>query len=182
MKSKSYISLSFLRIVFIFLIFLEHYPVTPLRVGGKAVCFFFILSGFVLSYGYGNKLSIEGMTYKNFLLPRLIKLYTLHWLSFPFGVWIGRDFLEQMCCGDNFKQRHMKFTYVINELSNISFSFYLLHQIVILALFNHKPLNLLDNNIAKFIIILITCTLIAYIFHHYFERSISRKLKCFITK
>lgn len=326
------------------LIFFEHFPVTPLRVGGKAVCFFFILSGFVLSYGYGNKLSIEGMTYKNFLVPRLTKLYPLHWLLLPVGIWIGRDFLEQTCyylpanflllqswiptsdsyfsgngiswflsttlflylifpylwkfyskltikfnlfiyvilivvrcilefvipdeartdwlyinpatrwmdftvgiitfliyrrlqekkcanykswlifaffsmiltfgvfyithnvkyplalfwitysclicgsvmveslCGDNFKQQHLKLTYLINELSNISFSFYLLHQIIILVLFNHKPLNLLDNNIAKFIIILIVCIFLAYISHHYFEKQISQRLKKIIIK
>lgn len=344
MKSKSYISLSFLRIVFIFLIFLEHYPITPLRVGGKAVCFFFVLSGFVLSYGYGNKLSIESITYKNFLVPRLVKLYPLHWLLLPVGIWIGRDFFEQTCyylpanllllqswiptpdsyfsgngiswflsttlflylifpylwkfssrltikwnlfiyviliivrctlefvisgdakidwlyinpatrwmdftvgiitflmykrlqenfstnklfwqifaflsvmltfgtfyvthnikyplalfwiayscliCGsvmvesvwgENFQQRHSKLTHVINELGNISFSSYLLHQIVILVLFNHKPLNLLDNNIVKFLIILIVCVFVAYISYRYFERPISRKLKSFMSK
>lgn len=343
MKSKSYISLSFLRVVFMLLIFLEHYPVTPLRVGGKAVCFFFILSGFVLSYGYGSRLSIEGLTYKNFLVPRLTKLYPLHWMLLPVGIWIGRGFLEQtyyylpanflllqswiptpnsyfsgngiswflsttlflylifpylwkfcsrltircnlfiyiilivvrsvlefaisgeakvdwlyinpatrwmdftvgiitfliykklnaknsakrmlwqifvflsvmltlgvfyithnvkyplvlfwiayscLICGsvmienlygDDFQQRHMKFTHVINDLSSISFSFYLLHQIVILELFNHKPLNLLDNNIVKFFIILIICTFLAYISYHYFERPISRRLKSFMN-
>lgn len=322
-----------------FLIFLEHYPVTPLRVGGKAVCFFFILSGFVLSYGYGSRLSIDGLTYKNFLVPRLAKLYPLHWILLPVGIWIGRGFLKQtfyylpanflllqswipnpdsyfsgngiswflsttlflylifpylwnfcsrltirfnlfiyvilivvrcilefaisgeakvdwlyinpatrwmdftvgiitfliyrklkekiraikvlwqvfaflsvmltlsvfyithnvkyplalfwiayscLICGsvmvedlygDDFQQRHIKFTHVISELSNISFSFYLLHQIVILVLFNHKPINLLDDNIAKFFIILTICTFLAYISHHYFERPISRYLK-----
>lgn len=90
--------------------------------------------------------------------------------------------MVESVCGENFQQRHLRLTRVINELGNISFSFYLLHQIVIMVLFNHKPLNLLDNNIIKFLIILIICILGAYISHHYFERPISRKLKSFMSK
>lgn len=90
--------------------------------------------------------------------------YITHNIKYPLALfWItysclicGSVMVEGLC-GDNFQQRHLKLTYVINELSNISFSFYLLHQIVILVLFNHKPLNLLDNNIIKFLIILIIC-------------------------
>lgn len=58
--------LSVFRTLFMFLIFLEHYLDAPLKVGGKAVCFFFVLSGFVLSYGYGDKLSNRSLTYKDF--------------------------------------------------------------------------------------------------------------------
>lgn len=88
-------SLSFFRVAFMLLIFLEHYPVTPLRVGGKAVCFFFVLSGFVLSYGYGKRLAT--MPYKDFLVARMVKLYPLHWALLPIGVWIGRDFFYETC-------------------------------------------------------------------------------------
>lgn len=97
MQLQTFVSLSFLRIIFIFLIFLEHYPVTPLRLGGEAVCFFFILSGFVLSYGYGGKVTIRVITYKEFLVRRLTKLYPLHWLLLPIGFWITRDVFNQTC-------------------------------------------------------------------------------------
>lgn len=78
-----------------FLIFMEHYPSSPLRVGGEAVCFFFVLSGFVLSYGYGYKISNRGITYKDFLLGRMIKVYPLHWLTLPIGFWITRNVFLQ---------------------------------------------------------------------------------------
>lgn len=110
--------------------------------------------------------------------------YITHNVKYPIALfWIaysclicGSVMVENLY-GDDFQQRHIKFTHVINELSSISFSFYLLHQIVILVLFNHKPINLLDDNISKFFIILIICTFLAYISHHYFERPVSQRLK-----
>lgn len=343
-KTVTLNSLSFLRIVFMFLIFLEHYPMTPLRVGSKAVCFFFVLSGFVLSYGYGRKL--QTMTYKNFIIGRVCKLYPLHWLLLPIGFYINRGYIEQtwyfipanflllqswipdsnsyysgnglswflsttlflyivfpylwkicsrlsirrnlfifiiliaircsldytihgdmrvdllyispavrwmdftvgiitfiiykscvknnlletkqvmiavfsiilpisafyatynkpvyplaifwisyscLICGsalvetiykkdENEEQHYPKFIRIVNGLSNISFSFYLLHQIVILILFNHKPLNILNDEFAKFIIILTVCLVLAYISHHYFEKPISKQLRSLISR
>lgn len=342
MKSKTYISLSILRIIFILLIFLEHYPITPLRVGGEAVCFFFILSGFVLSYGYGNKLAIGVITYKEFLVRRLTKLYPLHWLLLPIGFWITRNVFNQtfyyipanvlllqswipnhysyysgnglswflstiaflymvfpylwkclsrltikwwiviyvilivlrsflefitpsevktawlyispftrwmdftvgiitffiyrelqsknnfnkillrlfalfsiiltistfcitykvsyplalfwisyscLICGsilfesvykDNF-QYFPKLSRIINDLSNISFSFYLLHQIIILVLFNHRPFNMLNEELPRFIAILVICMIMAYLSFHYFEKPIAKRLQIIIS-
>lgn len=115
--------------------------------------------------------------------------YVTHNIKYPLALfWIAYSCLicgsvmVESVWGENFQQRHSKLTHVINELGNISFSFYLLHQIVILVLFNHKPLNLLDNNIVKFLIILIVCVFVAYISYRYFERPISRKLKSFMSK
>lgn len=343
MKSQTFVSLSFLRVVFILLIFLEHYPVTPLRIGGEAVCFFFILSGFVLSYGYGDKLTIKVVTYKDFWVRRLTKLYPLHWLLLPIGFWITRDifnqtyyyipanilllqswipnhysyysgngiswflsttvllyiifpylwkilsrlsirwwivtfailivfrcFLEftvsdevktawlyispftrwmdftigiitflmyrelqsknkfskvslqlfvlfsiiliigilyitykvsyplallwisysclicgsvllEIICTNNFQCQYPSLTRIINELSNISFSFYLVHQIIILILFNHRPLNMLDEELIRFIAILAICIIIAYVSFHYFEKPIAKRLQVLIN-
>lgn len=336
--------LSFFRVVFMLLVFFEHYPVTPLRVGGKAVCFFFVLSGFVLSYGYGMRLG--AMAYKDFLVGRMVKLYPLHWVLLPIGVWIGRDFfhstwyhlpanifllqswipdkdsyfsgngiswflsttlflyivfpyiwrfcsrltirwnlvlyaaliavrccLEALCTGDaridwlyiNPATRWMDFTVgvitflvykelldngllkrqwhiivcvcaiiltfvtfyvthnttyplalfwlsysflicgsslleisckahagggqhgtrlirIINWLSGISFSFYLLHQIVILVLYNHWPVYMQDNELVKFIVILSVCLLLAYFSFRYFEKPVAIRLRTKLSR
>lgn len=95
MQNKNLYTLSFLRIIFMFMIFLEHYPETFLRVGGKAVCFFFVLSGFVLPYGYGHKIDNGNITYRNFLTGRMVKLYPLHWLLLPIGYWITRNVFSE---------------------------------------------------------------------------------------
>lgn len=116
--------------------------------------------------------------------------YITHNIKYPLALfWItysclicGSVMVESVWEGENFQQLHFKLIRVINELGNISFSFYLLHQIVTLVLFNHKPLNLLDNNIVKFFIILTICVFGAYISHHYFERPVSRKLASLMNK
>lgn len=334
-------SLSLFRIIFIFLIFMEHYPSSPLRVGGEAVCFFFVLSGFVLSYGYGHKISNREITYKDFLLGRMIKVYPLHWLTLPIGFWITRNaflqtapylpanvlllqslipnrlsyfsgngvswflsttvllymlfpFLWKICSrstiqwnivlygiliifrclletvmpeniktdwlyinplvrwmdftigiityllykrivdtnitvknkwgvmaftavsiatpiavfyfahdkvcplatfwvaysvligggalvetwrGDKVKADYPNLMKGIKQLGNITFSFYLWHQIIILVLWNHPPVNMINNSLTKFLLILFLCTSVAILFQKYFERPIEKRLK-----
>lgn len=344
MQNKNLYSLSFLRIIFMFLIFLEHYPETFLRVGGKAVCFFFILSGFVLSYGYGNKIDNGNITYKNFLTGRMVKLYPLHWLLLPIGYWITRNVFSETCyflpanilllqslipnplsyysgngvswflstllflyiafpftwkycsrlstrqillayivfiavrcgldfiCTDkakidwlyinplcrwldfsvgiitflmyrtikekaycnkkllsafvlssliltfivfytthgktyylptfwivysllitsstlmetsyvcHFRKNHPKLANILTTLSNISFSFYMLHQIIILILYNHPPVNSIASGSIKFFSVLTICLFAAYLSQKYFEKPVAKYLSTRIVK
>ena len=80
-------TLQTLRFVFCMLIFLCHYSsntsMANFDYGGDAgVTFFFMLSGFVLSYGYGGRVSADGFSYGGFLRRRLVKLYPLHFVTF----------------------------------------------------------------------------------------------------
>lgn len=50
-----------------------------------AVDLFFILSGFVLSYGYGAKI-IDGMSFRDFFRIRLIRLAPLYFVGFLLGL------------------------------------------------------------------------------------------------
>lgn len=76
-------SLQSLRFVFAIMIFLHHYSVNGeglFYAGGTCgVSFFMILSGFVMSAGYSDKV-MEGLNKKDFILKRLIRLYPLHFL------------------------------------------------------------------------------------------------------
>lgn len=80
-----------------------------------------------------------------------------------------------------FQRQYLSLTRIINELSNISFSFYLLHQIMILILFNHRPFNMLDEELIRFITILVICIIMAYVSFHYFEKPIAKRLQVLIN-
>lgn len=77
-------SLQSLRFIFAIMIFLHHYSVNGeglFHAGGPCgVSFFMILSGFVMSAGYLEKVASPDFKNRPFLLKRLIRLYPLHLL------------------------------------------------------------------------------------------------------
>lgn len=71
-----------LRFVFIMLIVFSHIIGKSFDFGGECgVSFFFILSGFVLSLGYGKKVKQGYFQTPKFLLRQLLKFYPLHLLT-----------------------------------------------------------------------------------------------------
>ena len=75
------------RFLFVLLIFLSHcsspYITSPFDFGGECgVSFFFILSGFVLSFGYGPRVSRGEFRTRQFFWRHFMKLYPLHLLLF----------------------------------------------------------------------------------------------------
>lgn len=76
-------TLQSLRFVFIMLVVLSHYIGPSFDFGGECgVSFFFILSGFVLSIAYSEKISKELFNTKIFFHKQLIKIYPLHIITF----------------------------------------------------------------------------------------------------
>ena len=76
-------TLQSLRFVFIMLVVLSHYIGPSFDFGGECgVSFFFILSGFVLSIAFSEKISKELFNTKIFFNKQLIKIYPLHIITF----------------------------------------------------------------------------------------------------
>lgn len=56
--------------------------------GYIGVSFFFILSGFILSYSYGEKITTNSISFKKFLLLRFVRIFPVNFLlSIPFLLW-----------------------------------------------------------------------------------------------
>ncbi|MBR4921511.1 MAG: acyltransferase [Prevotella sp.] len=91
-------TLQSLRFVFVMLIFLSHFAyrdIQALDAGGDCgVAFFFLLSGFVLSLGYGRKIYDGTFCYGRFLKRRFLKLYPLHLLCLIFFLVVGKVSLD----------------------------------------------------------------------------------------
>lgn len=69
-----------LRVFFMLMIFAHH--VNFDYAGGNcAVTAFFLISGFCMTLGYGDKVLRSDFGWKNFMLKRAIKLYPVHWLG-----------------------------------------------------------------------------------------------------
>lgn len=85
MNKERLLSLQGLRFVFIALIVVSH-TVDGFDFGGECgVAFFFMLSGFVLSWAYTERVKEHSFRLKGFLLRQLSKFYPLHaavWLAF----------------------------------------------------------------------------------------------------
>ena len=77
-------TLQSLRFVFVMLIFLSHFgykEITPLDAGGDCgVAFFFLLSGYLLSIGYGKRISDGTFHFAAYMKRRIMKFYPLHLL------------------------------------------------------------------------------------------------------
>lgn len=81
-------SLSSLRFFLAFGIYLHHLGYT-LGIGRITVTFFFVLSGFLMAYGYGNKFQqLDLYTYKHFMVNRFSRLYPLHVFAFLVSIYI----------------------------------------------------------------------------------------------
>lgn len=78
---RSYNSLQSLRGIFAIFIFFHH--LNLFQAGGDSgVCFFIVLSGFVMSTGYAVKLTDRQVSYKYFLCKRLKRLFPYHIIGF----------------------------------------------------------------------------------------------------
>ena len=77
-------TLQSLRFIFMMMIFMSHFSYCDIQsfdAGGDCgVAFFFLLSGFVCSLTYGQKLRNGSFCYANFIWKRFRKLYPLHLL------------------------------------------------------------------------------------------------------
>ena len=91
-------TLQSLRFVFVMLVFLSHFAyrdIQTLDAGGDCgVAFFFLLSGFVLSLGYGRKIDDGSFCYRGFLKRRFLKLYPLHILCLIFFFVVSKASLD----------------------------------------------------------------------------------------
>ncbi len=91
-------TLQSLRFVFVMLIFLSHFDyrdIQALDAGGDCgVAFFFLLSGFVLSMGYGRQITDGTFCYRRFMKRRFLKLYPLHLLCLLFFLIVSKQHLD----------------------------------------------------------------------------------------
>lgn len=91
-------TLQSLRFIFVMMIFMSHFDYRDIRgfdAGGDCgVAFFFILSGFVCSLGYGQRIREGAFRYGDFLWKRLKKLYPLHLLCLLFFLLMSQTPLD----------------------------------------------------------------------------------------
>lgn len=76
--------LTSLRFFFAFIVFLSHYRVGGIPLfsdGHLGVTFFFILSGFILSYSYKQRLEQRQISKSDFYVARFARIYPLHLLT-----------------------------------------------------------------------------------------------------
>ena len=76
-------SLQSLRFIFILMVFHHHFFTSPQiePFGTFPVCFFFILSGYVMSIGYADKVISPSFQYKPYIKRRLIRIFPLNIFS-----------------------------------------------------------------------------------------------------
>jgi peptidoglycan/LPS O-acetylase OafA/YrhL len=91
-------TLQSLRFIFVMMIFMSHFDYRDIRgfdAGGDCgVAFFFILSGFVCSLGYGQRIREGAFRYGDFICKRLKKLYPLHLLCLLFFLLVSQTTLD----------------------------------------------------------------------------------------
>ena len=91
-------TLQSLRFVFVMMIFMSHFAyhgISPFDAGGDSgVAFFFLLSGFTMSMGYGRSIADGSFRFGHYLRRRLLKVYPLHLLCLLLFLVLFRPLLD----------------------------------------------------------------------------------------
>lgn len=143
--------LTSLRFVFAFMVFMSHAPLFEeeqnpflyhlFKEGYVGVSFFFILSGFILSYTYQNRFATNNITKRTFYTARFARIYPLHILTMLIWVYMRKDhplneayitnFISNIFLVQSFYPTdHIRFNAVAWSLSDEMF-FYLLFPFII---------------------------------------------------
>lgn len=92
-------TLQSLRFIFMMMIFMSHFAYRDIGAfdagGDCGVSFFFLLSGFVCSLGYGGKIENGTFHYGRFLWKRFKKLYPLHLICLLFFLLVSHAPLDE---------------------------------------------------------------------------------------
>ena len=89
-------ALTSLRFIFALMVFGAHcYIIEELfdthffKEGFVGVSFFFVLSGFIISYNYQNRLAEHITTKRSFWVARIARIYPLHWFTLFLSIVLG---------------------------------------------------------------------------------------------
>lgn len=89
-----------LRFLFMVMIFLHHFLWNGTECfpafGDCAVAFFFLLSGFSLSMGYGDRVVRSTFSWRQFMWQRAVRLYPMHLLAL--GLWVTLHGWSRVLC------------------------------------------------------------------------------------
>ncbi len=92
--------------------------------GSLGVAFFFVLSGFSLTLGYGEKIISEDFSYKSYITKRLIKFYPIHWLcliaAIPCVLIEGKWLTSAFCLNVALLQTWIPFTEYYFSFNSVS--------------------------------------------------------------
>ena len=89
-------TLTSLRFIFALMVFGAHcyvvdsfFDVHGFKEGFVGVSFFFVLSGFIISYNYQEKLQERAISKRTFWVARVARVYPLHWLTLVLAAFLG---------------------------------------------------------------------------------------------
>lgn len=117
--------------------------------GFLGVSFFFILSGFILSYSYGNRLEKQEVSKRAFYVARLARIYPIHCVTLIIAILLGllsssgaKYILPNLLLIQSFSNNSSIFFSLNAPAWSISdeMFFYLLFPVIILLKIQHKVL------------------------------------------
>jgi peptidoglycan/LPS O-acetylase OafA/YrhL len=179
--------LTSLRFIFAFLVFLCHCLIGEnviFQEGFIGVEFFFILSGFILSYNYKDKIADKKISFKEFFSARIARIYPLHLATFLMALMmLIRDFLRAQGTLSGFPWIKMLFNITLLQsfipvhsfilsFNIISWSisdelfFYLMFPLLI-CFFNRRRIKTIITAGVSALIIYFTATVFVPEQHHY---------------
>lgn len=115
-------SLQSIRFIFALMIFIHHFYQPQIeQFGSFPVAFFFILSGFVLTMGYSERILKGEITYFSYICKRIIHIFPLNWVALILALFVPIDWNMNL----NYYITHIPSAFLLQSwipLSSIYFS------------------------------------------------------------